>query len=231
VSKLGGHPVEAKSKYSFPVEKLKSQADVLRLAAQLEQGAVSAYFGAVPAFDNRDLSRAAASILGDEAMHWAILRNALGVDPVPAAFVGQVRRPAIHGSGSGSCLMANRVGQEFVESVHRIGGVHERGAAAHIDRDRQCFHDVIAGATQAGQRLGVKTDATIAVSGHADGEGDKFLLLDCQRSGLHGAPGEGAEAGHRIGSAFLELGNAFVDVGRYLGVGLHMLLLWTMDSV
>lgn len=88
VSKLGGRPVEAKSKYSFPVEKLKTQADVLRFAAQLEQGAVSAYLGAVPAFDNRDLSRAAASILGDEAMHWAILRNALGEDPVPAAFVG-----------------------------------------------------------------------------------------------------------------------------------------------
>jgi rubrerythrin len=88
VSKLGGHPVEAKAKYAFPVEKLKSQADVLRFAAQLEQGAVTAYLGAVPAFDNRDLSRAAASILGDEAMHWAVLRNALGEDPVPAAFVG-----------------------------------------------------------------------------------------------------------------------------------------------
>ncbi|HKB84390.1 MAG TPA: ferritin-like domain-containing protein, partial [Burkholderiales bacterium] len=36
----------------------------------------------------RDLSRAAASILGDEAMHWAILRQVLGEDPVPAAFVG-----------------------------------------------------------------------------------------------------------------------------------------------
>lgn len=88
VSQLGGRPVDAKSKYDFPVEKLKTQADVLRFAAQLEQGAVSAYLGAVPAFDNRDLSRAAASILGDEAMHWAILRNALGEDPVPAAFVG-----------------------------------------------------------------------------------------------------------------------------------------------
>lgn len=88
VSQLGGHPVDAKPEYKFPIEKLKSQADVLRFAAQLEQGAVSAYLGAVPAFDNRDLSKAAASILGDEAMHWAILRNALGEDPVPAAFVG-----------------------------------------------------------------------------------------------------------------------------------------------
>jgi rubrerythrin len=88
VSKLGGHPVEAKKKYDFPADNLKSQADVLRFAAQLEQGAVSAYLGAVPAFGNRDLARAAASILGDEAMHLAILRNVLGEDPVPAAFVG-----------------------------------------------------------------------------------------------------------------------------------------------
>ena len=45
------------------------------------------YLGAVPVFDNRDLAKAAASILGDEAMHWAILRNALGDAPVPAAFM------------------------------------------------------------------------------------------------------------------------------------------------
>ncbi len=88
ISKLGGHSVESKNKYEFPVEKLKAQVDVLRFAAKLEEGAVAAYLGAVPAFGNRDLSRAAASILGDEAMHWAVLRNALGEDPVPAAFVG-----------------------------------------------------------------------------------------------------------------------------------------------
>jgi rubrerythrin len=87
VAKLGGKAVAAKAKYSFPTEKLKSQADVLRFAASLEKGAVSAYLGAVPVFDNRDLARAAASILGDEAMHWAILRNAVGEVPVPSAFV------------------------------------------------------------------------------------------------------------------------------------------------
>ena len=87
VRQLGANPVAAKSKYSFPVEALKNQADVLRFAARLEQGAVSAYLGAVPLFANRDLSKAAASILGDEAMHWAVLRNALGENPVPSAFV------------------------------------------------------------------------------------------------------------------------------------------------
>jgi len=79
--------VSAKAKYTFPVETLKSQADVLRFAAMLEKGAVSAYLGAVPVFGDRDLAKAAASILGDEAMHWAILRQAVGEAPVPSAFV------------------------------------------------------------------------------------------------------------------------------------------------
>lgn len=87
VEKLGGKPVAAKPAYNFPVEQLKSQADVLRFAARLEQGAVSAYLGAVPLFANRDLSKAAASILGDEAMHWAVLRQALGEVPVPSAWM------------------------------------------------------------------------------------------------------------------------------------------------
>ena len=87
VEKLGGKPVAAKNRYQFPVEQLKTQADVLRFAAGLEKGAVSAYLGAVPLFKERELARAAASILGDEAMHWAVLRQALGENPVPDAFV------------------------------------------------------------------------------------------------------------------------------------------------
>jgi rubrerythrin len=87
VAKLGGKAVAAKANYNFPVDQLKSQADVLKFAARLEQGAVSAYLGAVPLFGNRDLAKAAASILGDEAMHWAVLRQALGEAPVPSAFM------------------------------------------------------------------------------------------------------------------------------------------------
>ena len=87
IGKLGGRPVGAKARYDFPTAKLKNQADVLRFAAALEKGAVSAYLGAVPVFANRDLAKAAASILGDEAMHWAILRQAVGEVPVPSAFV------------------------------------------------------------------------------------------------------------------------------------------------
>jgi rubrerythrin len=87
IAKLGGKSVSPKAKYAFPVETLKTQADVLRFAATLEKGAVSAYLGAVPVFGDRELARAAASILGDEAMHWAVLRQALGEVPVPAAFM------------------------------------------------------------------------------------------------------------------------------------------------
>jgi rubrerythrin len=87
IARLGGKAVAAKAKYQFPTETLKNQTDVLRFAAMLEKGAVSAYLGAVPLFGNRDLAKAAASILGDEAMHWAVLRNALGEAPVPSAFM------------------------------------------------------------------------------------------------------------------------------------------------
>lgn len=87
VRKLGGTPAEARERYVFPTDKLKSQADVLGFAVGLERGAVSAYLGAVPLFHGRELASAAASILGDEAMHWAILRQALGQDPVPTAFL------------------------------------------------------------------------------------------------------------------------------------------------
>lgn len=87
VQKLGGKPVAAKDKYQFPVEKLKVEADVLRFAAGLERGAISAYLGAVPLFADRALAQVAASILGDEAMHWAVLRQVLGESPVPSAFM------------------------------------------------------------------------------------------------------------------------------------------------
>ncbi|MGZ8258026.1 MAG: ferritin-like domain-containing protein [Methylotenera sp.] len=90
IEKLGGKAVLTKSlaEYAFPVDQLKSQADVLQFAAGLEKGAASAYLGALPKFHNKDLISAAGSILGDETMHWAILLSVLGEDSVPAAFIG-----------------------------------------------------------------------------------------------------------------------------------------------
>ncbi|HEX4570848.1 MAG TPA: ferritin-like domain-containing protein [Dongiaceae bacterium] len=91
ITKLGGMPVQSKTgaQYNFPTSTLKSQTDVLRFAAGLEEGAVNAYAGAIPLFSDKDLAGAGASILGSESMHWAILRYALGDQPPTMAFVGQ----------------------------------------------------------------------------------------------------------------------------------------------
>jgi hypothetical protein len=90
IERLGGKPVMAKkpAEYAFPVDQLKSQADVLKFAAGLEKGAASAYLSVLPNFHNKELVKAAGSILGDETMHWSVLLGALGEDPVPAAFIG-----------------------------------------------------------------------------------------------------------------------------------------------
>lgn len=86
---LGGRPVEAKAvkDYGFRTDRLTDQTAALTFAAELERGAASAYLSTVPVFQNRDLAKAAASILGAETQHWAILRSALGQPPVPAPFI------------------------------------------------------------------------------------------------------------------------------------------------
>lgn len=88
VKTLGGKPAEPRkaADYNFPTGTLKTQTDVLQFGAGLEQKAARAYLGMIAVLDDRDLAKAIASILGDETMHWAILRQALGEDPVPAAF-------------------------------------------------------------------------------------------------------------------------------------------------
>jgi len=86
---LGGRPVEAKEvkDYGFRTEKLTDQASVLAFAAELEKGAASAYLSTVPVFQNRDLAKAAASIMGAETQHWAVLRAATGQPPIAAPFI------------------------------------------------------------------------------------------------------------------------------------------------
>lgn len=89
IRSMGARAVSAKpiGAYDFPVSKLHNQADVLRFAAGLEHAAAMAYLGAVPEFHNRALSNTAASIMGDETMHWAVLRGALGENPMPVSFI------------------------------------------------------------------------------------------------------------------------------------------------
>jgi len=56
---------------------LKSQADVLMLAAKLEKGAANAYLGVIPAFESKDLAQVAGRLAADETMHWTVLASAL----------------------------------------------------------------------------------------------------------------------------------------------------------
>lgn len=88
IEKLGGKPVIAKSNADYAASLgaggLKSQADILTLAARLELGAANAYIGVIPAFSEKDLAKVAARLAADETMHWSLLANALG-KPVPMA--------------------------------------------------------------------------------------------------------------------------------------------------
>jgi len=86
IGQLGGMAV-ADVKHKFPVEKLKNQADVLRFALGLEMGAAIAYLSTIPGFENRDLAKAAASIMGVETQHVAILKSVLGEAPIENAFI------------------------------------------------------------------------------------------------------------------------------------------------
>jgi hypothetical protein len=88
IKRAGGMPVDAKktSEYAWP--RLASQTDVLLFAAKLEAGAAAAYLGALRAIENKEYLTAAASIMGNETQHLALLRQVLKENPVPSPFIG-----------------------------------------------------------------------------------------------------------------------------------------------
>lgn len=82
IKSLGGTPVQEKAigdyAMALKADTLKSQADVLMLAARLELGAVNAYLGVIPAFTDSALSKVAGRLAADETMHWTALTGVLG---------------------------------------------------------------------------------------------------------------------------------------------------------
>lgn len=66
---------------------LAEEKSIIHYALTLEKGATITYLNAIPEIENPKIAQAAASILGDEAMHWAVLRNALGLAPVHISFI------------------------------------------------------------------------------------------------------------------------------------------------
>jgi hypothetical protein len=85
---LGGGPEAGHGAAGIAAEAIVDEAAFLRLAIAAERNAASAYLGAVPAFADRDLAKAAAGILGVETMHWAALLALLGENPAPEPFLG-----------------------------------------------------------------------------------------------------------------------------------------------
>ena len=88
IKRAGGTPVEPKKMSDYAWPRLASEADVLTVAAKLEAGAASAYLGALRAIENKEYLTAAASIMGNETQHLALLRQVLKENPVPVAFIG-----------------------------------------------------------------------------------------------------------------------------------------------
>jgi len=79
---LGGTPAK-KPKASFPKG---GQAAFLKLAQTLEDTGVSAYNGAAPKIQSKEVLAAAGTIVQVEARHAASIRLLNGEDPAPVAF-------------------------------------------------------------------------------------------------------------------------------------------------
>jgi rubrerythrin len=82
VKQLGGKPV-AKPAFKFPSV---DAAGFLKLAQTLEDTGVSAYNGAAPAIQSREVLASAGSIVQVEARHAAAVRLLNGAPPAPTAF-------------------------------------------------------------------------------------------------------------------------------------------------
>jgi hypothetical protein len=89
INSLGGTPVAEKKLDEYATQlkasTLKSQTDVLELAARLELNATNAYLGVIPSFKDSALAKVAARLAADETSHWTLLNDALGKQPTQKA--------------------------------------------------------------------------------------------------------------------------------------------------
>jgi len=73
--------------YYPPVD---TREDLLKVALDIKENALFTYHGAVGLVKSKQLLSVAASIAGVEGRHVAILRDLMGLDPVPAPFEGAI---------------------------------------------------------------------------------------------------------------------------------------------
>jgi hypothetical protein len=91
IAKAGGKPVQPQSDDEYVkalnLGALKTEGDVVALAAKLEQGAASAYVGQVAALRDPKLAQLFCNLAADEAVHWTTLNNAQGMEIRPKAYL------------------------------------------------------------------------------------------------------------------------------------------------
>ncbi|WP_242187054.1 DUF4439 domain-containing protein [Sphingomonas sp. CARO-RG-8B-R24-01] len=90
VIETGGSPVEPKSDEQYVAElklaTLRTEADIVRLATELERGAATGYIGQIKGLRDRRLAHLFAQMSADEMTHWTTLNNAAGVALPAMAF-------------------------------------------------------------------------------------------------------------------------------------------------
>ena len=87
VKKMGGTPVAKMEKYNLDFSGIKTEKDILAFALGLEQQAAVTYLTQAANFMSKELIPIVAGIGANEAQHAALLRQALGENPVPKAVV------------------------------------------------------------------------------------------------------------------------------------------------
>jgi rubrerythrin len=86
VRAAGGTPTTQTLKLPYPP--LKSEGDILRFALVVEKKAADTYLSEIPEFKDRHFAEFAASILGVETTHVALLASALNqLPPYPGGFM------------------------------------------------------------------------------------------------------------------------------------------------
>ena len=82
IRNLGGTPVAERTLDDYAkalnASSIRSQSDILELAAKLELGAANAYLGVIPSFMDTALAKIAGRLASDETMHYTALLGALG---------------------------------------------------------------------------------------------------------------------------------------------------------
>ena len=91
IEKLGGTPA-MKPTFSFP---MPDQASFLKLAQTLEDTGVSAYNGAGPMIESKEILSAAGQIVQVEARHAAAIRLTRDENPAPKAFDEKLEMQAV----------------------------------------------------------------------------------------------------------------------------------------